>query len=115
VTPRLVATFAVLALGGCSVIAVRGPRTSPTTQVVCESTYAPPVIDAALAIAGAALLVWGLTGREDPEGHTATARDFAAVPGGVAMATFGISSAYGFSKVASCKQAAREAPLRGRK
>jgi len=107
----VVVVVVVVVVSGCSAFAVRGPRTAPTTrEVVCESTYVPPVIDAALAIAGAALVVWGLTGHEDPEGHSVTARDFAAVPGGVAMATFGISSAYGFSKVASCKHAAREAP-----
>src|SRR5512139_1827312 len=47
------------ALGGCSAIAVRGPRTSSsgsagtapaTREVVCDATYVPPVILVPFAI-----------------------------------------------------------------
>jgi hypothetical protein len=94
---------------GCSVLAIRGPRTTQHGEVVCDASYVPPVIDAAIAIAGVALIVWGAGAHRDPEGHTVEFRNFAALPG-VAMAVpFGLSSAYGFNKTASCQRNAREA------
>lgn len=91
---------------GCSAIAVRGPRKSPTGVTCPTPSYGPPVIDALIAAAGVALIVWGATAERDPEGHTVTGRNFAAYPG-IAMALpFGLSSGYGFTKVSSCRRAA---------
>ena len=99
----IVAVFAT----ACSAIAVRGPRQKPPgNTLVCDSGYAPPVIDAAIALAGVALVVWGATAPEDPEGHTVTARNFAAYPGLAMAIPFGISSAYGFLKVSRCRREA---------
>ena len=98
---------------GCSVIAVRGPRKSPTGDVTCPTpSYVPPVLDAVIAAAGVALIVLGATAEKDPEGHTVTARNFAAYPG-IAMAIpFGLSAGYGFSKVSGCRRAASESMQR---
>lgn len=100
----------------CSFLAVPGPRAAPASRrVVCDATYVAPAIDIVLALAGAAVMVWGATADSDPEGHTVTARDFAVLPGVVVGMAYGISSAYGFSKVADCKRrAARSSGLRGR-
>ena len=106
----MVLACAVLATG-CSFVAVSDPRPmrgpAPAGAVVCESTYVAPVFDALVAIAGIALIAWGATAESDPEGHTVTGRDFAAIPGLALLVPFGFSSVYGFTKVADCKRAAR--------
>ena len=78
-------------------------------EVVCESTYVAPAIDAAIAIAGSALIAWGATAKQDPEGHVVTGRNFAEIPGFLLAVPFGFSSVYGFVTVGQCKGAAREA------
>jgi len=104
-----VATAVMLATG-CSVIAVRGPQRSPTGQVECKTpSYAPPVIDAAIALAGVALIVWSATAPgSTAEDHALTGRDFADYPGFAMALPFSLSAIYGFTTVAGCKRAARE-------
>lgn len=99
-------------LAGCSVLSVRDAHTTPTKAIVCESSWVAPVIDTALAVAGAALMAWSATDDNTGEGdgHSLTNREVAIYPGFALALPFGFSAAHGYSKVASCKRAERPPP-----
>src|SRR5688572_17217124 len=91
----------VALLSGCSVIAVRGPQTTPTGKV-CHSTYVPPVIDTVIAAAGVALIVYSATdkaGNPETDGHALTEREAAVYPGMLLAIPFSLSALHGYSKV----------------
>ena len=102
---------ALLFATGCSVLSVRGARTTPTKAIVCESSWVAPVLDTAIAVAGAALMVWsaGDTNTGETDGHTLTKREFAKYPGVALAVPFGISAVYGYATVSECKRAERAA------
>lgn len=97
-------------MAGCSPLAIPRARTLPTGDVVCDASYAPPVVDAAIATAAAAVAVWGVTEPDtgETDGHTMTLREAALVPGVLGVIAFGFAAGYGFSKVARCRSDARK-------
>lgn len=101
----------MVSLTGCSAIAVRGAARRRAGEVVCGSTYAAPVIDTAIAAAGVGLIVWSATDPDsnnpETDGHALTGREFAAAPGALVAIAFGLAALYGYSKVGTCKAAAR--------
>jgi hypothetical protein len=102
-----------LVCASCSVITVRGPRTTPRGDVVCDASYVAPAIDAAITLAGVALIVWGAQPETNEEGGPAPAQNFAALPGLLMAIPFGLSTLYGIGKVSSCQGAARQATTIG--
>ena len=102
--------LAGLLLAGCSFFAVPSARTTPSGQVACPATYAPPLIDSLFAAAGASLIIFGGIEEKNEEGGDAPDQNFAALPGILILVPFAISALYGFVKVGNCKAAARGRP-----
>ena len=95
----------VLALSGCSAIAVRGPN-SPDEPGKCSASYAAPVVDGVLGAGG---IIGGAiaASADEPESDTHIP-SFRKLGGGLAIFTgvvYAVSAVAGASTVHACKVA----------
>lgn len=106
-----------LAMSGCSLLAVRGPR---SRGMDCTSSTAAPILDTvatvAAAVAAGAVFTQidvkpGSDGTPDPAGFVVA---FVGVPMVVLAATYGISAAYGFVQTGKCRDYLKDEPERER-
>jgi hypothetical protein len=112
---KLIAMVAALGVGGCSFIGVRGPP-SPLPEhgmVTCSDSNVAPIVDSVVAAIGVLALV-AAAGPCNSDACTGNAGDGQGigtrgllVVTGVALAPFGISALYGYSRVSNCNEANR--------
>ena len=119
--------LALVLLGACSFVSVRGPADPPAPPGDCTTSHAAPALDGIGAIAAGLVTVLGVVLIVDAAGHTCRSgidqncESYGAeaglgiligVPSAIALATYSASAVYGHHRVAACK--ARRAESRDR-
>jgi hypothetical protein len=99
---------ATMLLGGCSIIATRGPQPPPEPPA-CTSSYTPPVVDVVGAVLfGVAAGATGFDASKNQEGSNGVDRGIETGAFAVSLplaVLFAVSSIIGFHRVSGCNAA----------